>query len=66
MIKLTHTEAVKIAMSMYLGERCKFCLERFETLESLQDAVWAGCHEHGRIAHQRCWDEGSGDDQGRE
>lgn len=49
--------AFRVALSMYLGERCKYCLGVFDTLESLHDAVWAGYHEHGRLAHERCWKE---------
>jgi len=48
--------AFRIAMSMYLGERCKYCGEEFKTLDDLSDAVYAGYHEHGRLAHKRCWD----------
>lgn len=50
-----HDVAVRIALSMYLGEKCKFCKEEFKTLEDLKTAVWAGYHEHGRLAHESCW-----------
>lgn len=46
----------RVALSMYLGERCKFCLRVFETLDDLKDAVYAGYHEHGRVACKSCWD----------
>ena len=46
---------VRAALSMYLGERCKYCLRAFETLADLEDAVWAGYHGHGRLAHRACW-----------
>lgn len=47
--------ALTMSMSMYLGERCKYCLGEFKTLNDLKDAVWAGYHEHGRLAHDACW-----------
>lgn len=46
---------VRTAMSMYLNERCKYCPRIFETLDDLQDAVFAGYHEHGRLACSKCW-----------
>lgn len=55
--EVSHDTAVKLVMSMYLGEKCKYCLKEFKTLDDLKDAVYAGYHEHGRIAHQSCWDE---------
>jgi hypothetical protein len=48
---------VNLALSMYLGERCKFCDKQYATLDDLKDTVWAGYHEHGRLACKRCWDE---------
>lgn len=50
------SELLKLALSMYLGEKCKYCLGEFATFESLNDAVYAGHHEHGRLAHNSCWD----------
>lgn len=47
----------RFTMSVYLGEKCKFCLGEFKTLDDLKDAVWVGRHEHGRLAHKKCWDE---------
>ena len=47
---------VEMAMSMYLGEQCKYCLRAFETLDDLRTAVYAGYHEHGRVACKLCWD----------
>jgi hypothetical protein len=44
------------ALRMYLGEKCKFCLREFITLEDLKDAVYAGYHEYGRIACKSCWE----------
>ena len=46
---------VELTLSMYLGEKCKFCLRLFETLDDLKDAVYAGYHEHGRVACKSCW-----------
>ena len=51
-----HDELLKIAMSMYLGERCKFCGKTYNTLDDLKQTVWAGYHEHGRLACKECWD----------
>jgi len=45
----------EIAMSMYLGEGCKYCDRTFETLGDLKDAVFAGYHERGRLACKSCW-----------
>jgi hypothetical protein len=48
---------VRLALSMYLGEKCKYCLRQYTTLEDLENTVWAGYHEHGRLACQSCWRE---------
>lgn len=48
--------ALHMALSMYLGEACKFCGGVFETHEDLHTAVYAGYHERGRLAHKACWD----------
>jgi len=53
--EVSHESAVKIALSMYLGEKCKYCGKEYKTLEDLSDTVWAGYHEHGRLACQSCW-----------
>jgi len=47
---------VELALSMYLGEKCKYCLREFKTLDDLNDTVYAGDHEHGRLACESCWD----------
>jgi len=48
---------INIALSMYLGEKCKYCLREFNTLDDLKDCVYAGYHNHGRIACKSCWEE---------
>lgn len=48
--------AVDLVMSCYLGERCKFCLREYKTLDDLYEAVWAGRHEHGWLACKNCWE----------
>ena len=48
---------VKLALSMYLGEHCKYCDREFETLVDLEDSVYAGYHDRGRLACQKCWDD---------
>jgi hypothetical protein len=47
--------ALRMALSMYLGEACKYCGGVFETLDDLHTAVFAGYHERGRLAHKTCW-----------
>jgi hypothetical protein len=44
-----------MAMSMHLGEKCKYCLREYKTLTDLEDAVWVGDHEYGRLACESCW-----------
>jgi len=48
-------DLVKLALSMYLGEQCKYCGRTYETLEDLQDTVFVGYHDHGRLACGTCW-----------
>ncbi len=60
MIRLTNenrSEMIKRALSMYLGEQCKYCRKTYKTLEDLRDTVFAGFHEHGRLACKACWRE---------
>jgi len=45
----------EFALSMYLGESCKYCGKKCETLADLKDTVYAGYHEHGRLACGSCW-----------
>lgn len=45
----------QVAMSMYLGESCKYCGKVYETLDDLKNTVYAGPHEHGRLACESCW-----------
>jgi hypothetical protein len=47
--------ALRIALSMHFGEKCKYCLKEFQTVEDFESAVWVGCHDHGRIAHEACY-----------
>ena len=48
---------VEIALSMYCGEKCKYCLHEFTSNADLRerDVVYAGYHEHGRVACGECW-----------
>ena len=46
---------VEAVFSSYLGEQCKYCEKIYETLDDLKDTVWAGDHEHGRLACRSCW-----------
>jgi hypothetical protein len=48
---------VQVALSMYLGEACKYCGKVYETLSDLKTTVWAGYHARGRLACKTCWDE---------
>lgn len=47
---------VRLALSMYLGEQCKYCGKVYEELDDLHTTVFAGYHEHGRLACKACWD----------
>ena len=49
-------EVLKFALSMYLGERCKYCGVTFTTIDDLKTTVYAGYHQWGRLAHKKCWD----------
>ena len=49
-------DVLRLALSMYLGERCKYCGVTFATLDDLHDTVFAGYHQWGRLAHKECWD----------
>ena len=49
-------DVLKITLSMYLGERCKYCGVTFESLDDLKTSVYAGPHQWGRLAHKSCWD----------
>jgi len=55
-LKVDRDTAVLIALCMYLGECCKFCGKEYKTLDDLKDTVWAGYHEHGRLACADCWE----------
>ena len=55
-MEVEHKVAVQIALSMYLGEHCKYCGKKYTTLQDLHDTVYAGYHERGRLACQVCWD----------
>ena len=50
------SDVLRMALSMYLGERCKFCGVTFATIDDLDSTVYAGCHQWGRLAHKACWD----------
>lgn len=45
-----------LALSMYLGERCKYCGHKFQKMPELLKVVYVGYHKWGRIAHKSCWD----------
>ena len=51
-------ELHELCMSMYIGERCKFCGMEYKSLKDIRDReiVWAGYHEHGRSACKECWE----------
>lgn len=46
---------LRLAMSMYLGETCPYCMVKFDTLDDLKSSVWNGPTEYGRIAHGDCF-----------
>jgi hypothetical protein len=51
-------EMLKVALSMYLGEACKYCGHVYESLDDplFRTAVFAGYHDRGRLACKACWD----------
>ena len=51
--KIPRSKANKIALSQYLDEKCRWCGGKFETLEELDEAVWAG----DGIGHLECYEE---------
>jgi len=46
---------VRLAMSMYTGEKCQGCGKTFDTVESLHDSVWWPWKE-GRVGHKACYE----------
>lgn len=46
---------IELVKSMYLGERCKYCGREYRTMEDLERTVYAGYHQHGRLACSSCW-----------
>jgi hypothetical protein len=40
--------------STYLGEKCKYCDKKYNTISDLKDTVWVGDHKHGRLACRSC------------
>lgn len=53
------SSTAEMVLSMYIGEKCKYCLYEFVSLFDIRErnVVYAGYHEHGRIACKKCWDE---------
>jgi hypothetical protein len=49
---------VEVALSMYVGEKCKYCGHEYTSNEDLRarDVVYAGYHANGRTACKSCWD----------
>ena len=54
-MKMDRHDLLALILSTYFGERCKFCLKEFKTLQDLKNTVWCPS-EVGRIAHKECWD----------
>lgn len=48
---------IEMVMSSYLGESCKYCGRTYNTINDLMDTVYAGHHDHGRLACHACWKE---------
>lgn len=47
---------VKLALSMYIGMRCRYCQVEFVSLDELNDVVWASRPgEPAQIAHSECF-----------
>ena len=55
--KENREEMLKLALSMYIGEQCKFCHRVYGDLEDLQDVVWAGGEGEYRLSCKLCWQE---------
>lgn len=55
--KVSIETAVRLALAIYLGEQCKYCGKVYKTLDDVKDIVYAGYHERGRLACQKCWNE---------
>lgn len=53
--KLLENALVNLALSAYIGERCKYCGKVYETLDDLKDVFWAGYQQHGCLACKTCW-----------
>ena len=51
---------MSIALSAYLGEKCKYCGKEYKTISDLNDAVWYGIHENGRLACSGCYKKNNG------
>ena len=47
---------LNLVMSAYLGEKCLYCEKEYVTIADMENAVWAGNHEKGRLACKECWD----------
>ena len=52
----SQSDMLRMALSMYLGEKCNYCGVTFRTINDIKSTVWAGCHQWGRLAHKTCWD----------
>ena len=50
-------DALRLALSFYIGEVCQGCGRSFDTIESLENAVWWPW-EKGRVGHKECFDTG--------
>ena len=48
-------DLLKVALGMYLGEKCQGCGKAFETLGDLENAVWWPW-DGGRVGHKSCFD----------
>ena len=46
---------LELALSMYLGEYCKYCNKQYLSLDDLSNTVFAGYHDGGRLACKECW-----------
>lgn len=50
-------DLLRLALSMYVGMKCRYCQLTFKTIEDLHEAVGAsmpGAREF-QIAHRKCW-----------
>ena len=46
------------AMQLAIGQKCRYCLHEYSSMADMRrrHVVFAGEHEHGRLACKSCWE----------